>query len=881
MAKIISKIDEFVDKNIIEFELDHLMGDRFGRYSKYIIQDRALPDVRDGLKPVQRRILFGMSQMGLYSNKPYKKSARITGEVMGKYHPHGDSSIYEALVRMSQDFKMRIPLIDMHGNNGSIDGDGPAAMRYTEARLSKAAEYILEDLDKKTVPFVPNFDDEEMEPVLLPSKFPNLLVNGSTGISAGYATNIPPHNINEVIDATIHLLKNPKATYKDLMQFIKGPDFPTGGIVQGISGIKSALEKGAGKVIVRSKVIVEEITKSQLRLVVQEIPYEVKKAELVKKIDTLRFDKILEDIIEVRDESDREGLRIAIDLKKGADYNVTLAYLYKNTDLQVSYNYNMVAIVNNRPEQIGIIKILNNYLDHYREIITNRSNFLLAKAKKREHIVLGLIKMVSILDEVIKIIRKSLNKADSKKNLINKYDFSEEQAEAIVTLQLYRLSNTDIVLLEEEKLKLADEIQKLEKILSSEKALNQVIEKELIRTGKELQSERLTKIEDEIENIKINEKELISHENIMLGVTNEGYIKRSTTRSYSSTKDFGLKENDFYILEKEVSTLDTLLIFTNLGNYIFLPIYKLDDQKWGDLGVYVNNIVPIAKNEKVIDSIVVSNFNTNQLLLLATKQGMMKQVKLKNLLVSRYSKPVKVMKLTKDDYLQSVSINQLPNIVSITKNGYILRFRTLELPEYGLHASGVKSMIIAKDDELVNAIYIDQTEDFLILTNRGHLLSDNASSVPLYNRYRRGVLQIEKLKKNPHLVVDLVRFTRNQVKENREIKVIFDEEIINVHPSDLKSLSKKFGQKIDTERDSFARKIILDKSINDEIEVIENIMDDTKIKKDSTAKNNKKIKIEEKIIEPTHLNNIMDELKENKKEVKKIHSLFDDIDNDY
>lgn len=878
MAKIINKIDEFIDKNIIQYELDHLMGDRFGRYSKYIIQDRALPDVRDGLKPVQRRILYGMSQMGLYSNKPYKKSARITGEVMGKYHPHGDSSIYEALVRMSQDFKMRVPLIDMHGNNGSIDGDSPAAMRYTEARLSKAAEYILEDLDKKTVPFVPNFDDEEMEPVLLPSKFPNLLVNGSTGISAGYATNIPPHNINEIIDATIHLLKNPKATYKDLMQFIKGPDFPTGGIVQGISGIKTALEKGSGKIIIRSKVIVEEITKSQLRLVVQEIPYEVKKAELVKKIDTLRFDKVLEDIIEVRDESDREGLRIAIDLKKGADYNVTLAYLYKNTDLQVSYNYNMVAIVNNRPEQIGVIKILNSYLDHYREIITNRSNFLLTKAKKREHIVLGLIKMVSILDEVIKIIRKSLNKADSKKNLINRYDFSEEQAEAIVTLQLYRLSNTDIVLLEEEKLKLAEEIQKLEKILSNEKVLNQVIEKELIRTGKELQSERITKIEDEIENIKINEKELISHENIMLGITSEGYIKRSTIRSYSSTKDLGLKENDYYILEKEVSTLDTLLIFTNLGNYIFLPIYKLDDQKWGDLGVYVNNVVPISKNEKVIDAIVVSNFNTNQLLLLATKQGMMKQVKLRNLLVSRYSKPVKVMKLAKDDYLQSVSINQLPNILSITKNGYILRFRTLELPEYGLHASGVKSMIIAKDDELANAIYIDQTEDFLILTNRGHLLSDNASSVPLYNRYRRGVLQIEKLKKNPHLVVDLARFTKNQVKENREIKVIFDEESVNVYPNELKSLSKKFGQKIDTEKDSFAKKIIIDKSINDEIEIIENIMDDTKIKKDSTAKKTKKVKIEEKIIEPTHLNNIMDEIQENKKTVKKIRSLFDDVD---
>jgi topoisomerase-4 subunit A len=405
---VIKKIDKFIDQNIIKSEFTEIVGERFARYSKYIIQDRALPDVRDGLKPVQRRILYAMYELGMFQNKPYKKSARIAGEVMGKYHPHGDSSIYEAMVRMSQDFKMLVPLIDMHGNNGSIDGDSPAAMRYTEARLSKASEYLLEDLDKRTVLFVPNFDDEETEPVVLPAKFPNLLVNGAMGIAAGYATKIPPHNLSEVINATIAFLKNPNLTNKEVLKYIKGPDFPTGGIVQGLDGIKEAIETGAGRVIIRSKVIKEEISRTQDRLVITEIPYEVNKADLVRQIDMLRVDKTLEDILEVRDESDQEGLRVAIDLKKGADYNVVLAYLYKNTNLQISYNYNMVAIVNNRPEQIGVIPILKAYIEHQKEVVTNRSNFLLERAKKREHVVLGLIKMVSILDQVIKTIRNSI-----------------------------------------------------------------------------------------------------------------------------------------------------------------------------------------------------------------------------------------------------------------------------------------------------------------------------------------------------------------------------------------------------------------------------------------------------------------------------------------
>ncbi|MDR4968904.1 MAG: DNA topoisomerase IV subunit A, partial [Acholeplasmataceae bacterium] len=621
---------------------------RFARYSKYIIQDRALPDARDGLKPVQRRILYAMQQMGMLHNKPYKKSARIAGEVMGKYHPHGDSSIYEAMVRLSQDFKMRVPLIDMHGNNGSIDGDSAAAMRYTEARLSRASEALLGDIDKRTVPFVPNFDDEELEPTVLPAKFPNLLVNGATGISAGYATKIPPHNLREVVEATIAYLDNENITIEEITKMIKGPDFPTGGIVQGQSGILSALDKGSGKVVIRAKTEIEEISKSQDRIIVTEIPYEVNKADLVRSIDVLRIDKKIDDILEIRDESDQQGLRIAIDLKKGADAQFILNYLFKSSDLQVAYNYNMVAILNHRPVLVGVLPILKAYVDHQKDVITNRSNYELAKANKRQHIVLGLIKMVSVVEDIIKIIRKSQNKQNAKENIMEAFGFTEVQAEAIVTLQLYRLSNTDILALQQESDNLLAFIKELEHILSSEQALRRVIKRELVEIVNLLGEDRRSEIEAEIDVIKIDQKELISEERVMIGITKEGYIKRASTRSHQASLTIGLKAQDALIFEKELNTLDTLLIFTNLGNYIYLPVFKIDEQKWKDLGIYINNITPIEKNEKIIKVIAVSNFKTDETILLATLQGMMKQAKLQDFEVTRYSKPIKAMKLSDD-----------------------------------------------------------------------------------------------------------------------------------------------------------------------------------------------------------------------------------------
>ncbi len=796
MAKKSSKkIEQFVE-GIIESNLVDIVSERFARYSKYVIQERALPDARDGLKPVQRRILYAMQQMGMLHNKPYKKSARIAGEVMGKYHPHGDSSIYEAMVRLSQDFKMLVPLIDMHGNNGSIDGDRAAAMRYTEARLSRAAEALLGDIEKRTVPFVPNFDDEELEPVVLPAKFPNLLVNGSTGISSGYATKIPPHNLGEVVEATIAYLDNENITFDEIADIIKGPDFPTGGIVQGKAGILAALKTGAGKVIIRAKTKIEEISKTQDAIIVTEIPYEVNKAELVKSIDMLRIDKKVEDILEVRDESDREGLRIAIDLKKGAQSQFILNFLFKSTDLQVAYNYNMVTILNHRPVLVGVIPILKAYIDHQKDVITNRSNYELEKADKRQHIVLGLIKMISIVGEIIKIIRKSKNKKDAKENIVAAFDFTELQAEAIVTLQLYRLSNTDILALQKENDELAKRVKGLKHILSSENALRKVIKKELNAIVQLLAEARRSSIEADIETIKIDYKDLISEERVMVGITKEGYVKRSSLRSYQASLSVGLKDGDALLFEKEVNTLDTLLIFTNLGHYVFLPVYKIDEQRWKDIGVYLNNIVPILQNERIIKTIDISNFKTEQRLLIATAQGMMKQVKLRDFEVTRFNKPMRVMRLLKDDELKAVDFVERENILAISKKGYALRLRSDDLPLYGLQAGGVKGISLAKDDILVSALYVARRDEFLMLTSRGHIIKDVVDELSIYSRNRRGILVIDGQKKNPHFVVCAARLSKVQQKQNVSVLIVMQKGVLKFVVSDLKYSQNKFGKKI-------------------------------------------------------------------------------------
>ena len=584
------------ERKIQELSLEAVMGERFGRYSKYIIQERALPDIRDGLKPVQRRILFAMNEDGNTHDKAFRKSAKSVGNVMGNFHPHGDTSIYEAMVRLSQSWKLREPLIEMHGNNGSMDGDSPAAMRYTEARLSQIASEMLQDIDKKTVDMVLNFDDTEYEPTVLPARFPNLLVNGATGISAGYATEIPPHNLSETIEAAIYLINHPNASLDDLMQFIKGPDFPTGGILQGIDGIKKAYETGRGRAVLRSKTKIEDIRGNKQQIIVTEIPYEVNKSALVKRIDELRILKKVEGISEVRDESDREGLRVVIELKKNANAQGILNYLFKNTDLQVSYNFNMVAINNKRPEHVGLKTILEAYLEHQREVTTRRTKFDLEKAKAREHIVKGLIKALSILDDVIKTIRASKNKSDAKKNLVSEFSFTEAQAEAIVSLQLYRLTNTDVTALQKEAEELQKAITNFENILANPKELDKVIRKELNAINKKYGSERLTVIQDEISSLKIETEVMVAQEDVMLLVSHDGYVKRSSLRSFnaSDNDENGLKDEDYPILQSVVNTLSHLFIFTNKGNLIYRPIHEVIESRWKDTGEHLSQTVGLG-----------------------------------------------------------------------------------------------------------------------------------------------------------------------------------------------------------------------------------------------------------------------------------------------
>ncbi|HKM30391.1 MAG TPA: DNA topoisomerase IV subunit A [Bacilli bacterium] len=756
-SSITKKINAFVDEKILNENLEDIVGERFARYAKYIIQDRALPDVRDGLKPVQRRILFAMYKLGLFSNKPYKKSARIVGDVIGKYHPHGDTAVYEAMVRLSQDFKMRLPLVDMHGNNGSIDGDSPAAMRYTEARLSKYAESLLQDINKKTVGFIPNFDDEEYEPTVLPAKFPNLLVNGSTGISAGYATDIPPHNIDEIINAVIYRMNNPECSLKEIMNIVKGPDFPTGGIVQGIEGIKSAYKNGRGKIIVKSKTeIIEE--KNMFKLVITEIPYEVNKSVLVKKMTDVVEAKNVDGVIDIRDESGRDGLRIVVDIKKDINPEFIRNFFFKSTDLQVNYNFNVIAIANKRPTQMSLIEIIDAYIAHQREIVTNKSNYELHNAKKRLHIVEGLISMISILDAVIKTIRFSANKKDAKENLVSTYEFSEEQAEAIVMLQLYKLTNTDIYALQKEKEDLNHSVEQLNDILSNESSLLSVIKNELLTTLTELSSPRKTVIEHKIDEVKVEVKELIAKEDAILLITRDCYIKRMTPKNYAIEEETKLKDNDIIIAKYDVTTLDTLLLFTNQGNYVYLPVQNIPDVKHKDLGRNVSTLASIAADEKVIFTVAIDDFNADRYLLFTTKNGLTKRTHIRNLNAERYSRALKATKIRDNDELVSVDIchGDENEVVMVTKLGFINRYNANEISLFAPASFGVKALEMKgrPDDEVVAGHYIDSKDTIMLLNQKGVIKKMKPSDITKGKKNHVGRQYVAIAKKNPVYVVD-------------------------------------------------------------------------------------------------------------------------------
>ncbi|HCW7853864.1 TPA: DNA topoisomerase IV subunit A [Staphylococcus aureus] len=741
---------------IQDLSLEDVLGDRFGRYSKYIIQERALPDVRDGLKPVQRRILYAMYSSGNTHDKNFRKSAKTVGDVIGQYHPHGDSSVYEAMVRLSQDWKLRHVLIEMHGNNGSIDNDPPAAMRYTEAKLSLLAEGLLRDINKETVSFISNYDDTTLEPMVLPSRFPNLLVNGSTGISAGYATDIPPHNLAEVIQATLKYIDNPDITVNQLMKYIKGPDFPTGGIIQGIDGIKKAYESGKGRIIVRSKVEEETLRNGRKQLIITEIPYEVNKSSLVKRIDELRADKKVDGIVEVRDETDRTGLRIAIELKKDVNSESIKNYLYKNSDLQISYNFNMVAISDGRPKLMGIRQIIDSYLNHQIEVVANRTKFELDNAEKRMHIVEGLIKALSILDKVIELIRSSKNKRDAKENLIEVYEFTEEQAEAIVMLQLYRLTNTDIVALEGEHKELEALIKQLRHILDNHDALLNVIKEELNEIKKKFKSERLSLIEAEIEEIKIDKEVMVPSEEVILSMTRHGYIKRTSIRSYnaSGVEDIGLKDGDSLLKHQEVNTQDTVLVFTNKGRYLFIPVHKLADIRWKELGQHVSQIVPIEEDEVVINVFNEKDFNTDAFYVFATQNGMIKKSTVPLFKTTRFNKPLIATKVKENDDLISVMRFEKDQLITIiTNKGMSLTYNTSELSDTGLRAAGVKSINLKAEDFVVMTEGVSENDTILMATQRGSLKRISFKILQVAKRAQRGITLLKELKKNPHRIV--------------------------------------------------------------------------------------------------------------------------------
>ncbi|WP_029172011.1 DNA topoisomerase IV subunit A [Streptococcus suis] len=742
--------------NIQNMSLEDIMGERFGRYSKYIIQERALPDIRDGLKPVQRRILYSMNKDGNTFDKGYRKSAKSVGNIMGNFHPHGDYSIYDAMVRMSQDWKNREILVEMHGNNGSMDGDPPAAMRYTEARLSEMAGYLLADIEKKTVPFAWNFDDTEKEPTVLPAAFPNLLVNGATGISAGYATDIPPHNLAEVIDAVVYMIDHPTAKLEKLMEFLPGPDFPTGAIIQGADEIKKAYETGKGRVVVRSRCEIEQLKAGKKQIVITEIPYEVNKAVLVKKIDDVRVNNKVPGIAEVRDESDRTGLRIAIELKKDSDEQTILNYLYKYTDLQINYNFNMVAIDNFTPRQVGLQKILSSYIAHRREIIIARSKFDKEKAEKRLHIVEGLIRVISILYEVIALIRASENKADAKENLKVSYEFSEEQAEAIVTLQLYRLTNTDIVTLENEEAALREQIQTLAAIIGDERTMFNLMKKELREVKKQFGNPRLSELQDQAEAIEIDTASLIVEEETFVSVTKAGYIKRTSPRSFnaSTLEEMGKREDDQLIFLQNAKTTQHLLLFTNLGNVIYRPVHELTDIRWKDIGEHLSQtLMNFDTNEEIIFAELVENFDEGTYFAV-TKYGQIKRVERKEFTPWRTykSKSTKYAKLKDaDDVVITVSPVVLDDIMLITEKGYALRFNIEEVPIIGAKAAGVKAVNL-KDEDVVAAAFISNTSSVYLLTQRGSLKRMATEEIPVTSRAKRGLQVLRELKAKPHRV---------------------------------------------------------------------------------------------------------------------------------
>jgi len=786
-------LSALIDRYIEKENLEDIVGDRFGKYSKYIIQDRALPDVRDGLKPVQRRILYALHKLALTPDKPYKKSARIVGDVIGKYHPHGDTSVYDAMVRMAQDFKYHLPLIDMHGNKGSVDGDPAAAMRYTEARMSDAAAYLLKDIDQRTVNFIPNFDDEEYEPVVLPARFPNLLINGASGISAGYATEIPPHNVLEVINGVIFRMQNPDSSLEEIMGFIEGPDFPTGGIVQGVEGIKDAFETGRGRIILKAKTHYENTD-----IIIDELPYDVNKALLVRRIDELRFSKQIDGIKEVRDESSKDGLRIVIETKKGFASDAVLSFLQKKTDMVKSYHYNIVAIHDHRPVQMGLLALLDAYIVHQKDVTINRSNYQLKNAKKRLHIVEGIIMMTDHIDQVIALIRSAQDKTDARVKLVEHLAFTEAQAEAILTLQLYRLSSTDVNALEKEAKTLKETIETLQRILSNERELEQKIEEELRLMTEDLAVSRRSEIEADIEKITVEATALIQSEQMMLGVSKEGYLRLASIRSYKATDEVTFKDGDGFIFVEEVSSLSTLLLFSQEGTYIYLPIYKIPESKWKDSGIHINTLLSLDETLTLIKAHVIEQFDTADQFLLTTAQNLVKRTEISLYQATRYQKPMKAIGLAKGDTLVSVErFNEASlEVLSLSSRGRVLKYDITEIPTTGLTARGVKAMKLSLKETLVKSIPLLNGHDLLVLTSKGTIKRIELSAIPKKHRTQAPVEVYKPLKTKPIHAADMMLLSARHYRQKKSLAVLTSKTTVETDVFELKLNLADLGKTI-------------------------------------------------------------------------------------
>lgn len=739
------------EKIIHDMSFESLMEDRFGRYAKYIILDRALPDVRDGLKPVQRRILYAMAVDGNIPSKPYRKSAKTVGLVIGNYHPHGDSSVYEAMVRMSQPWKNNHMLVDMQGNNGSIDDDPAAAMRYTEARLSPYGLELTVGLNEDTVDFIDNFDDTQLEPTVLPGWLPNLLVNGATGIAAGYATNIPPHNIDEIIDALILRINQPTCDVDDILEVCSGPDFPTGGIIINKDEIKNYFIHGKGKLMLRATMSV--VTKKNLQqIIISEIPYEVIKSNMVRKIDDLCANKSLEGFLDVRDESDRNGLRIVVDVKADADIEIMKALLYKHTDAQVYYSVNLVGIDQRQPKQMGMIQVLDSILAHHREVIVRQSKYRIHKLQTRIHIVEGLIKAISILDEVIALIRASNNKSDAKDALKEAYDFSEEQAEAIVSLRLYRLTNTDIVALKEEFALGVNQIEYYQSLLDSPALLNSVLIEKLRELKTTFHQKRRSVIKGEVKEVVIEKTQLMSNERVWISVSEDGYIKRVSLRSLNaSTGPSGYKENDRPIGESECDLLDTLVLVLSDGYYAYVPIYEMSESKYKDIGEHFSSIVKHDANVKVIAGFIIHDFNNPASIVLISKNGFIKQTSLNDFQLTRFTKTSMAMKVDKnDEVVAAFAIQQQHEVALLSKEGYMVQYDIAQIPSSSTKSKGVKAMNLSKNDEIVDGIALNEHDEFILIMTHQHTLKRiRIHDVRQGNRPYKGDKIAKTVKSNP------------------------------------------------------------------------------------------------------------------------------------